>query len=98
MKKRQGSGCTLSPLTSDVARRLRLPSDTEGVLVSDVDPASTAARQGIRQGDVILQINRRAVRSPQEANRALNAVPSGGTAFLLLMRNGQQTFVTVRKD
>jgi len=93
-----GFGITLSPLTSEMARRLRLPADVEGVLVSDVDPTSTAARAGIREGDVILQVNRRAVSSPQEANRALNAVPAGGTAFLLLMRNGQQTFVTVRKQ
>jgi serine protease Do len=94
----RGFGIMLGALTSDAARQLRLPADIEGVLVMDVEPGSTAARQGIRQGDVILQVNRRAVRTPQEASRALNSVPSGGTAFLLLMRNGQQTFVTVRKD
>jgi serine protease Do len=94
----EGFGITLSALTSEVARRLRLPSDVEGVLVSDVDPTSAAARQGIREGDVILQVNRRAVRSPQEARRMLDSVPSGGTAFFLLMRGGQQTFVTVRKQ
>jgi serine protease Do len=93
-----GFGMTLSPLTTDVARRLRLPSDVEGVLVSDVDPSSTAARAGISRGDVILEINRRPVRTPQEASRALDAVPSRGTAFVLLLRNGQQTFVTVRKE
>jgi serine protease Do len=94
----EGFGITLSALTSDVARRLRLPSDVEGVLVSDVDPTSNAARQGIREGDVILQVNRRAVRSPQEARRILDSVSSGGTAFFLIMRGGQQTFVTVRKQ
>jgi S1-C subfamily serine protease len=66
--------------------------------VSDVDPGSTSARAGISRGDVILEINRRPVRTPQEASRALDAVPSRGTAFVLLMRNGQQTFVTVRKE
>jgi serine protease Do len=75
----EGFGITLSPLTSEVARRLRLPSDVEGVLVSDVDPTSSAARQGIREGDVILQVNRRAVSSPQEARRILDGVPSGST-------------------
>jgi serine protease Do len=88
----------LSPLTADVARRLRLPADSEGVLVSDVEQGGTASRAGIARGDVIVQVNRRQVGTPQEANRALNQVPSGGTAFLLIMRNGQQTFVTVRKE
>ena len=45
-----------------------------------------------------MQVNRRAVTSPREADRALDAVPSGGTAFLLILRNGQQNFVTVRKE
>ncbi len=94
----QGFGFTLSPLTADVARRLRLPADSDGVLVTDVEQGSTASRAGIARGDVIVQVNRRAVGSPAEANRALNQVPSGGTAFLLIMRNGQQTFVTVRKE
>jgi serine protease Do len=94
----QGFGVTLSLLTSDVARRLRAPSDTEGVLVSEVEPGSPAFRSGVARGDIILQVNRRAVKSPQEASRALNAVPSGGTAFLLVMRNGQEQFFTVRKE
>lgn len=94
----RGFGITLSVLTSDMARRLRVPADTEGVLVSDVDQGSTAARAGISRGDVILQVNRRPVTSPQEASRTLGQVPSGGTAFLLILRNGQQTFVTVRKE
>jgi serine protease Do len=93
-----GFGLTLSPLTADVARRMRLPADTEGVLITDVDPGSTAARSGIGRGDIILEVNRQKVTTPQEAARLLDSVPSGGTAFLLLLRNGQQTFVTVRKQ
>jgi serine protease Do len=93
-----GFGLSLGPLTSDIARRLRLPPGTEGVLVADVEVGSAAQRSGISRGDVILQVNRRPVSSPQEASRALNQVPSGGTAFLLLLSNGQQRFVPVRKD
>ena len=93
-----GFGLTLAELTSDVARQLRLPSGTEGVLVDDVDVGSAAQRAGLSRGDVILQINRRAVASLQEASRVLNQVPSGGTAFLLVLSDRQQRFVTIRKD
>jgi len=91
-------GLSIGVLTSDVARRLRVPSGTEGVLVTDVEIGSPAQRAGISRGDVILQVNRRAVTTPQAADRALDQVPSGGTAFLLILRNGQQNFVTVRKE
>lgn len=93
-----GFGVTLNALTADIARRLRVPPETEGVLVSDVEPGSSAQRAGISRGDIILEVNRQPVRSPQEASRALGEVPSGSTAFLLILRNGQQTFVTVRKE
>ncbi len=94
----QGFGITLGPLTGEVARRLRAPADTQGVLVSDVEQGSPAFRQGLTRGDIITQVNRRAVRSPQDAARALAQVPSGGTAFLLVMRDGQERFLTVRKE
>ncbi|MGQ0735775.1 MAG: Do family serine endopeptidase [Acidobacteriota bacterium] len=93
-----GFGLSLSVLTSDMARRLRVPPDTEGVLVTDVEIGSSAQRAGISRGDILLQVNRRQVTSPREAGRLLGQVPSGGTAFLLVLRNGREIFVTVRKE
>jgi serine protease Do len=98
VEEASGFGISLSPLTAEAARRLRVPAGTEGVLVSDVEIGSTAQRAGIGRGDVILQVNRRSVTSPEEARRALEQVPSGGTAFLLVLRNNQRNFVTLRKE
>ncbi len=94
----QGFGITLSALSPEAARRLRAPSDVQGVLVSDVEQGSPAFRAGIARGDIITRINRQPVRTPQEAGRVLGQVPSGGTAFLLVMRGGQEQFFTVKKD
>jgi serine protease Do len=93
-----GFGLTLQPLTSDMARRLRLPPATEGVFVQDVEPAGPAQRAGVGRGDVILQVNRRPVTSMSEAVRALNGVPAGGTASLLIYSGGRQRFIVMRKD
>jgi serine protease Do len=93
-----GFGLTLGPLTAENARRLRLPSGTDGVMVQDVEQGSPAAQAGLSRGDVILQINRRPVSTPQEASRALAQVPSGGTAFLLVHSGGQEQFVPLRKQ
>jgi serine protease Do len=94
----QGFGITLGVLTADAARRLRAPSDVEGVLVNDVEPGSPAFRSGLQRGDIITRVNRQAVRTPQEASRALSQVRSGSTAFLLVLRLGQEQFFTVRKE
>jgi serine protease Do len=93
----QGFGMTLSPLTAEAARRLRA-TDVEGVIVSDVEQGSPAFRGGLVRGDIITRINRQAVRTPQEAGRILAQVPSGGTAFILVLRSGQEQFFTVRKE
>jgi serine protease Do len=92
-----GFGITMGPLTADIMRRLRIPTDTQGVLVTNVEQGSPAFRAGLQRGDVIPQVNRRAVTSPTEASRLLGQVAEGSTAFMLILRNGQETFVTVRK-
>jgi serine protease Do len=91
-------GMSLQDLTSDMARRLRVPQGQEGVLITDVDPSGPAGRSALRQGDVILEINRRPVSSASEAARALNAVQAGRTASFLIWRGGQEIFVIVRKQ
>ena len=92
-----GFGLTMDQLTADILRRMRLPSDTEGVIITGVEPGSPGFRAGLQRGDIILQVNRQPVASPGEASKLLGQVADGGTAFLLLLRNGQETFVTVRK-
>ena len=85
-------------LTPAMARRLQLPQGTEGVIITDVEAGSPAQRGGLTRGDILLQVNRRPVTTVADAARELGRVASGSTAFLLVMRNGQETFVTVRKE
>jgi serine protease Do len=94
----KGFGLTLGNVTPEVARRLRLESDVKGAAVLDVDQGSPAARAGIQPGDIVLQVNRRPVPNASAASTELGKVKSGGTAFLLILRNGTETFVTVTKE
>ena len=93
-----GFGMSLSNITPDVARRLRLPDTARGALVVDVDPSSSAARAGLAPGDVIVEVNRQAVTSASEAQRELTKVPSGNSARVVMLRGGQERFVIVKKD
>ncbi|MBK9215555.1 MAG: DegQ family serine endoprotease [Chloracidobacterium sp.] len=88
-------GLNIEPLTPEMARRLDLGPDTEGVVVTDVDPNGPAAEEGVARGDVILEINRQAVRSAADVRTALDA--SGDKPVLLLIsRRGQTIYLTVR--
>jgi serine protease Do len=92
-----GFGITLRNVTPDVARRLKLDG-TQGALISEVEQGGAAARSGLRPGDVIVRVGRQAVASAADAQRELGRVPSRGTAFLRVVRDGQETFVSVTKE
>ena len=93
-----GFGMSLSNITPDVARRLRLDDNARGAVVVDVDPGSPAARGGIMEGDVITRVGRTNINSVADASRELGRVPSGATVILRILRNGQDTAVVVTKE
>ena len=87
-------GMTVEPLTPDLAAQLGLRRGTQGVVIDQVDPAGPAAQAGLAQGDVIQQVNRQPVRSPEDIRNALQR--SGNQPPLLLVNRGGQTlFVSV---
>lgn len=93
-----GFGLTLTDITPEIASQLRLPGGLQGAVVQSVEPFAPASNAGIRPGDVILEVNRQAVRSAREAADALRQIASGKAAFLLISRHGVQQFVELRKD
>ena len=92
-----GFGMTLDPITPDIARRLDLPANAGGAIVTDVDRNSPAARGGVIPGDVILEVNRQKVANMSQVTRELQKVQNGQVAFLLIWREGNNQFVTMTK-
>jgi serine protease Do len=93
-----GFGMSLSNLTPDIARRLRLDDAAKGAVVVEVEPTSSAARAGIMPGDIITRVGRAPIGNVADASRELGRVPSGGTVILRILRNGQDTAVVVTKE
>ena len=92
-----GFGITLQNITPEIARRLRM-ENRRGAVITEVEQGSPAARAGMQPGDVIVRVGRQEVETAADAQRELARIPSGGTAFLRVVRGGQETFVTVTKE
>jgi Do/DeqQ family serine protease len=88
-------GLTIQPLTAEIASRYGLDANDEGVLVSRVDPAGSAANAGIRQGDLIQEVNRQPVKTPAEFVAAVQR--SGARpALVLVKRRNAVIYVTLK--
>jgi len=93
----QKYGLSLQVLTADSAQRYGLDADDQGLLVTRVDPNGSAAEAGIRQGDVIQEVNRQAVRSVPEFSAAMQR--SGARpALVLVKRRNQVTYLTLKAN
>jgi serine protease Do len=79
-------GLKLKALEPEMASHLGYSEDEKGVVVVQVAPGSNGEIAGIRQGDVIKEINRRPVSTPKEVKNLMEKVTSGDTVQMLLKR------------
>jgi len=92
-----GFGMEVGPITPEVARELELPRSRGGAVVLDVERNSPAFNAGIRPNDVIVEVNQQEVSNVSQVQRALQGATPGQPVFLLIWRDGESTFVTLRK-
>lgn len=87
-------GFRAGELTSEVAKRLEL-DNSAGVVITEVQPGSEAARAGLKTGMVVAEVNRRPVKNLSDFREAI-AEREEGRGLLLLIRtaNGSR-FVVV---
>jgi serine protease Do len=88
-------GVSVVPLTAEIAEQLNLRPGTQGVVVDTVDPAGPAVAAGIQRGDVIQEVNRQAVRSPEQLRSAIDK-NGNKPALILINHRGDTVYVAVR--
>jgi serine protease Do len=94
-------GTSVREIDGEFASRFRLPDGTQGVIVSRVEPMSPAFDADIERGHVLLEINRRPVRSIDDYRRLTAGARPGDILTLYLFKpevgeHGQRALETVR--
>jgi serine protease Do len=93
-----GLGLTVQTLTPELAEQFEWPREEKGVLVTGVEPGSAGAEAGLRRGDLIKEINRKAVKTTADYKRLLKEVKKGDSLLLFVRRGGRTFYVTVKPE
>src|SRR5215472_3504308 len=87
-------GLELHEVTGDSAKELKLPAE-RGVVLGKVVPDSPAAKAGLKENDVVTEVNGQRVEGAAQFRRMIHEIPAGRTVQLTLWRDGRAQSVSV---
>jgi serine protease Do len=90
-------GIVVQEINPQMQRRLGI-EDSQGVIITNVDPGSLAHEAGLSPGDIILEINRKQIRNLDEYRKALDSVKTGQTALFLVKRNKNTLYIALKVE
>ena len=82
-------GLKVAELTEKQAKKIGVPSDTKGLLITKVAPGSQAAELGLEPNDVIVQVQQKKVDTVADMRKALADMSRGrGVSVTVVNRSG----------
>jgi len=94
-RTRPDLGMTVNEITPEIARNFGL-SQKSGLIVVQVQPNSPAADAGIRQGDIILEVDQTPIGDITQFNRKLDEYKTGDTILFLVKRQRTALYLTLK--
>jgi len=90
------AGLEVSNITPELARRLKVPEDTTGVVVTSVEPGTAAHSAGVKRGDVIIEVNRRRIGSVKDFRDVTGKLKKKESILLRINRQGGKIFIVIK--
>ena len=88
-------GMEFAAVGDDAARPYGYGPDARGLVVVNIEPGSKADQSGIREGDLLKEVNHRPVETEKQYSKLMESVAKG-EQFQLLFRRGNVSFIAVR--
>jgi len=90
------SGIEVRDLSPNLVQRYGLSKSDKGVVITQVEQGSAAADSGLREGDLVVEINRQAVKSVKDYDRLAAKVGKQDTVLLLVNRQGRNSYFAIK--
>jgi serine protease Do len=91
------SGVAVDDLTPELRSELKIPADVKGAVITQIDPASPSAREGLQPGDVILELNRQPVANAKQAVDFSQQLKDT-KVLARIWREGQTRFIVIKQS
>ncbi len=90
-------GVTVGDVSRTLRSQLDLPTNVQGAMVMKIDPDSPSFEARLREGDVILEINRQPVRNADDAVRLSENIKDDAVLLKVWSRGGTHYIVVEEK-
>ena len=90
------AGVAVQDLDRETAKELGVKGKAQGVVVTGVEPESSAEKAGVMRGDVIREINRQPVKSVKEFEKVSSGLKKGENVLILIDRRGNALFLSAK--
>src|SRR6516225_10339630 len=87
-------GARISEVNAGQVKELKLPAE-RGVVLGKIVPDSPAAKAGLKENDVVTEINGQLVEGTEQFRRMVHEIPAGRTAQFTVWRDGHAQTVSV---
>jgi serine protease Do len=87
-------GVGITEVSAEKVKELKLPSE-HGVVLGKIVPDSPAVKAGLKESDVVTEINGQRVEGTEQFRRMIREIPAGRAAQFTLWRDGHSQTVSV---
>ena len=86
-------GVEVSNITKDLAQKYNIPDGMKGVVITSVNPRGIAAANGLKEGDVVVKLNRSVIESVEQFSSVMKDVDAGDTVLFYIQRGNANLFI-----
>ncbi|HIE65556.1 MAG TPA: Do family serine endopeptidase [Nitrospiria bacterium] len=88
-------GLNIEDLTPESAKKFKIKGK-KGAIIMKVEPGSTAEAEGLREGDLIKEVNRRTINTAEDFSKAMKNIKKGEAVLLRVSRENRAFFIVLK--
>jgi serine protease Do len=89
-------GVAVANISDDIRSALNLPKDVQGAVIADIDADSPAAKAGLREGDVIQEVNKQPVKSAKDLVAISKKLKPNERILMRVYSQGRSSYVALQ--